>query len=292
MKINIGLLISGNLGEKALKHLHSLENIIFVFTNKDSQSIVEFCRHNNIPHYIGNPRKSEKLTEQFLYNKHVDYIFSINYLFLVQKIILKHPKYYSVNIHGSLLPKYRGRTPHVWAIINGEKKTGVTVHLMDEECDNGDIILQKKINISQNSTGADILIKFNFEYIIMLDLLLQVIKNENLKFKKQDISKATYFGQRTPDDGLINWEWQKERIRNWVRAQAYPYPGAFSFYNKNKIIIDEIKFSDFGYSFFIPNGTIVKYNKYLYVKTSNGVVKLTKTRNTENINFEINKKLE
>jgi len=290
MQINLGLLISGSLGAAALKYLHNVNSVDFVFTNNDSSEIIRYCEQNYIPVYIGNPRKSETDVNYFLKDKHVDYIFSINYLFLVENNILNHPKNFSINLHGSLLPKYRGRTPHVWAIINGEKETGITAHVMDENCDNGDFVGQIKINIPDLATGADILEVFSKKYIEMLDSLLVDIGKNKIQFTKQDITKATYFGKRTPDDGLVNWNWQKERIRNWIRAQAYPYPGAFTFYDEQKLIIDEVEYSEFGFTYDTPNGTILKIDKYLFVKTPNGVVKLTKIRNIDDFKFEENKK--
>ena len=96
-----------------------------------------------------------------------------------------------------------------------------------------------------------------------------------MECRKQDISKATYFGKRTPEDGQINWDWQKERIRNWVRAQANPYPGAFTFLNDNKIIINKIEYSDLGFQDTMDNGLVVAViDGTPYVKTQNGVVKL------------------
>jgi len=93
----------------------------------------------------------------------------------------------------------------------------------------------------------------------------------------QDESKATYFGKRTPDDGEINWYWQKERIRNWVRAQALPYPGAFTWVGQEKMIIDEIAFDDTGFHSDIPNGTVLSLSP-VRVKTPNGVIRIEKDR--------------
>ncbi|MBI5807008.1 MAG: methionyl-tRNA formyltransferase [Ignavibacteriales bacterium] len=282
MKISCGLLVSGNLGFLALKHLYPLCFVKFVFTDNNSDIIKNYCLTNNIHLFIGNPRKKSEEVISFLMNKPVDYIISVNYLFIVDEIILNHPKKFGINFHGSLLPKYRGRTPHVWAIINGEKETGITAHIMDKECDNGDIISQIKIDINEDFTGADILNIFSFKYIEMLDSLLINIEKNQISMMKQDLEKATYFGKRTPEDGRIDWNWQKERIKNWVRAQAYPYPGAFSFYNGQKVIIDKIEYSDFGYNYNMPNGLIVKVeNEYPFVKTPNGVIFLSKIRNMD-----------
>ena len=292
MELSTGLLLSGNLGFVCLKKLEKETTIQFVLTNKTSNEIIDYCHNKNIPLFTGNPRKLKTKVKEFLTDKPVDYLFSINYLYIIEKDILKHPKYHAINFHGSLLPKYRGRTPHVWAIINGEKKTGITAHLMEEGYDTGAIVKQVHINIDTYDTGSDLLKKFEKKYPLLIDELISSIDNNKLHYEEQDNLKATYFGKRKPEDGEINWNWQKERIRNWVRAQAYPYPGAFSYYNEQKIIIDEIQFSDLGYDYLTPNGTILKTKPYPFVKTPNGVVVLSNIRNGKEISFKENTKFE
>ena len=273
--MKLGLLVSGGLGMEALKMIMSQLHPVFVFTNKTSTSIIEFCAKNNVQIFIGNPRNSS--ASEFLVDKHVELILSINYLFLIEKDIVNFPSKYCINIHGSLLPKYRGRTPHVWSIINNEKYTGVTAHLIDENCDTGAIVKQEKIEISYNDTGASLLEKYSRVYLKMLTYLLNEVESDNLTAESQDESKATYFHKRTPDDGEINWGWQKERIRNWVRAQAFPYPGAFTVVNNQRVIIDELVCSEVGFNNDMPNGLVLETNPVL-IKTQNGVVKLTKVR--------------
>jgi methionyl-tRNA formyltransferase len=184
------------------------------------------------------------------------------------------------NIHGSLLPKYRGRTPHVWAIINNEKETGITAHKIDRDCDTGDIIRQIKIEIEENDTGASILAKYESLYLSLIESVLSDIKSNKVNAVRQDHTMATYFGKRTPEDGRIDWNWQKERIRNWVRAQADPYPGAFTFYEQSKIIIDEVMFSSRAYSSDMPNGMILSLDP-LEIKTPNGAIRILKMRSNE-----------
>ena len=204
----------------------------------------------------------------------IEILISINYLFIIKKDLINLPSLIAFNIHGSLLPKYRGRTPHVWAIINNELSTGVTAHLIDEGCDTGDIIDQIALVINEKDTGNDILSKFGNLYIKIIDNVLKKAENKNLIYIKQNESHATYFGKRTPEDGLIDWNWQKERIRNWVRALKEPYPGAF-FVNVlgDKVIINKVKFNDLGFQNSIRNGTVLSLNPLL-VKTPNGVIEL------------------
>src|SRR5690606_8593074 len=255
-----GVLCSGNLGFNVLSCLSQEIRIKFVFTDKGSTGIIDFCRSINIPVFIGNPRDGRASTfieEHKLQKKIVDVIISVNYLFIVDNIILKLCSKFAFNVHGSLLPKYRGRTPHVWSIINNEKVSGITAHIIDEGCDTGHIIEQIKIKISAKDTGATLLEKYNELYLPLIRSVLERIKGGEIILKKQNNSIATYFGKRTPDDGKIDWNWQKERIYNWVRAQADPYPGAFTFFKGRKFIIDEVRFSNFGFDYSTENGKIV-----------------------------------
>lgn len=283
--LTFGILSSGKLGALCTEQLINYQLIKFVFTDRLSKEIIDICTIHSIPIFIGNPRngKASSFVKQF----DIDVLLSINYLFIVEQDILKIPKKYAINFHGSLLPKYRGRTPHIWAIINNEKETGVTSHIISEKCDEGDIVYQEKIIIPDNATGASLLNEFNHRYPLIISKVISMIENNSIKFIKQDSSKATYFEKRTPDDGEINWNWQKERIYNWVRAQSRPYPGAFTFYNNNKIVIHNIKFSDFGFHQNDVNGKILDNSDLIIVKTPNGAISLTEIESDCNIKFII-----
>ncbi len=274
--MNYCICVSGALGLTVLQCLATSSiTIKCVLTDRHSDGIIAYCEQQNLPVFAGNPRNGKAFS--WLDEQRIEFenLLSINYLFILEPDVLNKATGYAVNFHGSLLPKYRGRTPHVWAIINGEKETGVTAHLMNANCDDGDIVRQVVVPIDEEDTGAIILEKYKALYP---DLVLQVVKDiesGNVSCRKQDISKATYFGKRSPGDGEINWSWQKERIRNWVRAQANPYPGAFTFLNDDKIIINKIEYSDLGYQDTMDNGLVVAViDGTPYVKTQNGVVKL------------------
>ena len=274
--MNYCICASGSLGLTVLQRLAASPiTIKCVLTDRHSDSIVEYCERILLPVFVGNPRKRKAV--EWMEERKIQFenLLSINYLFILESDVLNKSTEYAVNFHGSLLPKYRGRTPHVWAIINGERETGVTAHLMNVNCDDGDIVRQVIVPIEEDDTGASLLEKNKLLYP---DLVLQVVKDiesKKIVCRKQDISKASYFGKRTPEDGKICWEWQKERIRNWVRAQAKPYPGAFTFLNNDKIIINKIEYSDLGFDDTMSNGLIVAVKDGKpYVKTPNGVVKM------------------
>lgn len=271
--MDLGILVSGNLGLTVLKALMPGHKAGFVLTDKKSKSVIEFCQAHKIPFFAGNPRGQHVIKK--LGYPACDLIVSVNYLFIVERDIISYPKKMAINFHGSLLPKYRGRTPHVWAIINNEKTTGITAHLIDDGCDTGDIVSQVEIPIEENYTGQDVLDIFEKRMPGFVLETIAAVESNTISFTRQDNDKATFFGKRTPESGLISWEWQKERIYNWVRAQARPYPGAFSFIKGNKIVIHKIEYSTMGYDYTIDNGKIVAFeNGCPVIKTPNGCVRI------------------
>jgi len=286
MKCNHLLLAcSGLLGEKVLIKLFRTCTINAVLTDKFSFGIINFCKKNNINIFIGNARSNE------CYNFAVKYknciLFSINYLFLFNSNMLDNFKQ-RFNIHGSLLPKYRGRAPHIWAIINNEKKTGITIHELTLECDAGDIYFQKEIPIKNSDTGGAILNKYIYHYPKIINQFLLFLSKQKIYPIKQNNNLSTYYEKRSPEDGKIVWDWQRERIYNWVRALAHPYPGAFCYYNNSKIIINRIKYSDFGYSNLVKNGTIISKENNLIVKTPNGCIEIFEYSSDDDISFSCN----
>lgn len=195
----------------------------------------EFEVSNNIPVYEveGNMQSYKEIIQDFK----PDFILAIGWYYLIQKDILSLATKGAAGIHGSLLPKYRGNAPFVWAMINGEKETGVSFFYFDDGIDTGDIIGQHTIPILPNDTIKEILEKAKVASIhLLLDNLPKIAKGE-AKRKKQDDSSATYFPKRVPEDGLIDWTWDKERIKNFIKAQTKPYPGAYTIIADKKIVI-------------------------------------------------------
>lgn len=285
--LTIGVLCSGGLGLDTLTKIAKEHNIQFVLTDSNSTRIIDFVVNNNIPFYAGNPRKRKGFN--FIKDFNVDVILSINYLFLIEEDIINHSNVLTFNIHGSLLPKYRGRTPHVWAIINGEDKAGITAHIIDSGCDTGKIINQIEILIENEDTGAVMLEKYAKAYYPLVKRVLNDLINNLLTLTIQNEKNATYYGKRTPSDGEINWSWTKEAIKNWIRAQANPYPGAFTFYNNQKIIIDKVSISNMKTTNNQVNGEIIQLKPDVVVKTKNGAINLDIIR-TENCTFDLGKK--
>ncbi|UPS92554.1 methionyl-tRNA formyltransferase [Bizionia sp. M204] len=282
--LTIGVLCSGGLGLDTLKKIAKDYTVQFVLTDSNSIGIIDFAKSHRIPYFAGNPRNNRGY--DFIKNYNVDIIASVNYLFLIEEDIIAHANKLTFNIHGSLLPKYRGRTPHVWAIINGETSAGITAHVIDASCDTGKIIHQIEVPIKPNDTGAIMLEKYAEAYYPLIKRVLYDLDNNQLKLTAQNENQATYFGKRTPDDGEINWNWNAEVIRNWVRAQAIPYPGAFTYLNNKKIIIDKVSETNLETTNVHTNGEILQIDPAIIVKVENGAVSLDVIR-TENCTFTI-----
>lgn len=278
------ILASGGLGATCLRQILDSKSVDFIATDSKSEAVIQLARDFNIPYFKGNPREGRLVNA--LGERQFDLLLSINYLFLIEEdVIVKAST--AINFHGSLLPKYRGRTPHVWAIINGEHTTGITAHKIDIGCDTGDVVNQVEINIQFDDTGATVLQKYHQSYPGLISSIIEDFESNRIIGSPQDESKATFFGKRTPEDGLICWDWHKERIRNWVRAQADPYPGAFTYSNGERTIIDKVKFSDVGFKDEMTNGLVLAIHPFVVVKTPNGAVELTTVRNEQDLRFEV-----
>jgi len=132
------------------------------------------------------------------------------------------------NMHGSLLPKYRGRVPVNWAIINGERETGATLHEMVARPDAGRIVDQQSVPILPDDTALEVFNKVTVAAEMVLDRSLPKLVSGAAELRAQDLSQGSYFGGRRPQDGRIDWSQPARDIHNLVRAVAPPYPGAFS----------------------------------------------------------------
>ena len=134
----------------------------------------------------------------------------------------------ALNMHGSLLPKYRGRVPINWAVINGESETGATLHYMTAKPDAGDIVGQQEVGIGPDETAADVFRKVTAAAAQVLDRHLPGLIAGNAPRIVQDLKAGAYFGGRKPADGRIDWTLPAARVHNLVRGVAPPYPGAFT----------------------------------------------------------------
>ncbi|MBU0614755.1 MAG: methionyl-tRNA formyltransferase, partial [Nanoarchaeota archaeon] len=162
-----------------------------------------------------------------------DIILSVGYR---KKIPVGQAKY-EINLHGGLLPRYRGGAVLNWAIINGEKEVGVTAHIMLDKFDAGDIVSQKSVPIGMQDDVLDVYKKTLELYPKICIEVIEDIEKGTLKRIPQQEAFATYTKQRKPEDGIIDWNKTSLEQYNWIRALTHPYPGAFTFLQGQKITI-------------------------------------------------------
>ena len=157
-----------------------------------------------------------------------EFMFSFYYRRMLPPDVLALARKGAFNMHGSLLPKYRGRAPVNWAILMGESETGATLHEMVAKPDAGRIVDQERVPIGPDETAAEVLAKVGDAAETVLERSLPHLLAGTASLKKQDLSKGSYFGARRPEDGRIDWSKSALEIHNLVRAVAPPYPGAFT----------------------------------------------------------------
>jgi methionyl-tRNA formyltransferase len=155
-----------------------------------------------------------------------DFLFSFYYRLMLKAPLLALAPQGALNMHGSLLPKYRGRVPVNWAIIHGETETGATLHYMTEKPDNGDIVAQVAVPILPDDTAKEVFDKVTVAAELALDGALPALLAGSAPRRAQDLRLGAYFGGRRPEDGVIDWSKSATEIHNLVRALAPPYPGA------------------------------------------------------------------
>jgi methionyl-tRNA formyltransferase len=156
-----------------------------------------------------------------------DFLFSFYYRKMLPAGLLDAPARGALNMHGSLLPRYRGRVPVNWAVIKGERETGATLHYMVTKPDAGDIVGQQAVPILPDDTAFDVFGKVTVAAEMLLDRVLPDLLAGTAPRIPQDLARGSYFGGRKPEDGQIDWTRGAVEIHNLVRAVAPPYPGAF-----------------------------------------------------------------
>jgi len=155
-----------------------------------------------------------------------DFLFSFYYRAMLKAPLLALPPRGALNMHGSLLPRFRGRAPVNWAIIHGETETGATLHYMTEKPDDGDIVAQTAVPILPDDTAREVFDKVTVAAEMSLHDALPGLLAGTARRTPQDLSRGSYFGGRKPEDGTIDWSKSATEIHNLVRAVAPPYPGA------------------------------------------------------------------
>lgn len=218
-------------------------DIAAVFTHADDPkennfygSVAQLCARNGIPVHAPEDANHPLWIERIA-KLNPEYIFSFYYRNLLSEPLLATARKGAFNLHGSLLPKYRGRAPANWVLVNGETETGVTLHRMVKRADAGAILAQQKVTIERSDTGLSLHAKLREAATALLRDALPQLAQGKLSETAQDESKATYFGRRTAADGKLDWKKPAEQLFNLVRAVTQPYPGAFCAVGEHKLIV-------------------------------------------------------
>ena len=224
-----------NVGVRCFSVLlaHGVE-VLRVVTHKDSptetiwfDSVAELAARHGIP-VITPEDPNDPAVVAELAALQPDFLFSFYYRLMLKAPLLALPKRGAYNMHGSLLPKYRGRVPVNWAIIHGERETGATLHEMVEKPDAGGILAQQAVPILPDDTAFEVFNKVTLAAEMALDRVLPDLLAGRTLAKPQNLATGSYFGGRKAEDGRIDWTQPASRVHNLIRAVAPPYPGAYS----------------------------------------------------------------
>lgn len=259
-----------------LEKLIENTNVVLVVTKKDAyvgrkkvltESPVAICAHeHNIEVYKPNKLKEDY---EYILNKKPDIIITCAYGSIVPKVVLDYPSYGCINVHASLLPKYRGASPIVASILNGEKETGITIMYMDEGIDTGNIIMSRSIEIEDNDNSLSLSNKLSLLGAnLLIDTLPKIFEGENFDIP-QDNEEATYVGMLKREDEHIDFNNSVENIKNQVRAFS-PEPYAFINIDDTEYKISEVEIKKCDVS---KIGVIVEVNKDSFgITAKDGIV--------------------
>ena len=243
MNNNIVVCAYHNVGYRCIEELlNQGAQIELIFTHEDSpseeiwfQSVRRLAEQHGIPCLttdINLPENAELVRAIA-----PAFIFSFYYRNMVKAELLSIPRLGALNLHGSLLPKYRGRVPVNWAVINGESQTGATLHYMVEKPDAGDIVDQEPVGIAFTDTARDVFGKVTDAAVALLARAWPLLLQEKAARRPMNLSEGSYCGGRKPADGRIDWKNSAVQIYNLIRGVTHPYPGAFTYLGGKKVII-------------------------------------------------------
>jgi len=199
-------------------------------------SVMKLCEDQQIPYITPDANQLMDLIPQ-LQKLAPDYLFSFYYRHMIPVELLACAKIGALNMHGSLLPKYRGRAPVNWAILHGATETGATLHMMEIKPDAGDIVGQSAVSIGPNETATDVFAKVSQAAVTVMHQALPELVQGHIPKKPNNLAEGSYFGGRKPADGEILWHQTAQQVHNLVRAVAPPYPGAFTDWQGQRQIV-------------------------------------------------------
>ncbi|OBF19857.1 methionyl-tRNA formyltransferase [Mycobacterium kubicae] len=210
-----------------------------------SDSVEELARSQGIPLHITERVDAE--TIDVVKRAEPDVIVVNSWYSWMPPELYSLPPHGTLNLHDSLLPKFTGFSPVLWALISGESEFGLTVHRMDDGLDTGDILIQRSLPIGPTDTGTELVLRG-------MDLIpgavrdaLSALESGTAVWRPQDKSERTYFHKRSERDSLIDWSWPAEDLERFVRALSDPYPRPFTFYRGERIEVLAARVSEARY---------------------------------------------
>lgn len=240
---NIVVCAYHNVGYRCIQELLSQgAQIALIFTHEDSpteeiwfQSVHDLAEQHGIPCVTTDINLPENVARVRAIAP--SFIFSFYYRNMITAEVLAIPCRGALNLHGSYLPRYRGRVPVNWAVINGETETGATLHYMVEKPDAGDIVGQERVAIGFTDTAHDVFGKVTDAAVTVLARAWPLLQQGTAPRVAMVLSAGNYCGGRKPADGLIDWKSSAVQIYNLIRGVTHPYPGAFTYLNGKRLII-------------------------------------------------------
>lgn len=216
------------------KLLERGENVVLVATHADKPtetawfpSVADLARSFGLePTVVDDPNDPALLAK--IRAAAPDLVFSFYFRHMLPPEVLDLPRLGAFNMHGSLLPRYRGRAPINWAVLRGETETGATLHVMTARADAGDIVDQETVEIGEDDSGLEVQRRVTAAAVRVLERRIEELKAGTAPRRPQDESKATRFGRRSPEDGQIDWSQSAKSVHDLVRAVTAPFPGAFT----------------------------------------------------------------
>lgn len=269
--------------------IESGEDVVAVVTQPDKPRgrgkkltpppVREAALKHNIPVFQPEKIKDETFITA-IRNFSPDVIAVVAYGKILPKAILDIPTKGCINVHTSILPKYRGAAPINWAIINGEKETGITTMLLDEGMDTGDMLLTEKVEIRDDDTASSLHDRLKYIGADLLIKTIKGIKSETIRPIPQDDSQATYAPMLKKEDGRIDWTMKAEEIKNLIRG-FNPWPGAYTRWDGKQIKIFKAEVEAGGKE---EPGTVINIStEGIFVATGKGIL-LIKELQPENKN--------
>ena len=217
--------------------------IAAVFTHRDNpqeevwwESLADRAAGRGIPvHYPEDMQ--DPAVRALVASYEPDFLFSFYFRYLIPQAVLALPRLGALNLHGSLLPRYRGRAPVNWVLVNGETETGVSLHDMVARPDAGALVDQEAVPIDFEETPRSLYAKLERAAVVVLDRSLPRLLAGTAPRRPLDLGQGSYFGGRKPEDGRLDWTWPALRNYFLVRGVTHPYPGAFTYLDGQKLFV-------------------------------------------------------